>query len=499
VYRPAGTESIDDSQIGAGVGQVQYQGNWISAQGRDGEGDMQSTTSGASYDVRFEGTQALLYGDKGPDLGMETVSVDNGIANTVDLYSPNPQHDVLIFATPTVQSGLHTLVVRNTGRVDSNELTDGSGSFLGLVPSERVVVVPDNSLLVNSDFSTGDLTGWQGQWHPSYAGVEDGYPYDGTYDGYLHPQSNGDVGMDQTVTAPVTGTYTLTARGAIYGLPDRGGYSMIFFNKALFRAAHIPYPTSDWTWADFLRDAQKMTIVKDGKTVQWGFAGSGWWPYFGALVHEAGGNFINANETSGTVSSPATQAGLNFANDLAFKWHVTPTPVEAANFGANGPNIARGNIGMNMDSFWDIKTLYASLGQNLGMAPFPKDKTGGMETVGTGVAIAAQSKYIQADWDFLQWLSTPAGQRQIVINHEDMPATKYGLSLWIKTLPKGLSYSLLAPDAKDVFSPRIPPTWTQLQTVEGNDLTPFWDGKTTIAALAPKLDQDISGVLNSGQ
>jgi len=288
-------------------------------------------------------------------------------------------------------------------------------------------------------------------------------------------------------------------RGAIYGLPDRGGYSMIFFNKALFRAAHIPYPTSDWTWADFLRDAQKMTIVKDGKTVQWGFAGSGWWPYFGALVHEAGGNFINANETSGTVSSPATQAGLNFANDLAFKWHVTPTPVEAANFGANGPNIARGNIGMNMDSFWDIKTLYASLGQNLGMAPFPKDKTGGMETVGTGVAIAAQSKYIQADWDFLQWLSTPAGQRQIVINHEDMPATKYGLSLWIKTLPKGLSYSLLAPDAKDVFSPRIPPTWTQLQTVEGNDLTPFWDGKTTIAALAPKLDQDISGVLNSGQ
>jgi len=214
VYRPARTESIDDSQIGTGVGQVQYQGNWISAQGRDGEGDMQSTTSGASYDVRFEGTQALLYGDKGPDLGMETVSVDNGIANTVDLYSPNPQHDVLIFATPTVQSGLHTLVVRNTGRVDSNELTDRSGSFLGLVPSERVVVVPDNSLLVNSDFSTGDLTGWQGQWHPSYAGVEDGYPYDGTYDGYLHPQSNGDVGMDQTVTAPVTGTYTLTAECA---------------------------------------------------------------------------------------------------------------------------------------------------------------------------------------------------------------------------------------------------------------------------------------------
>lgn len=288
-------------------------------------------------------------------------------------------------------------------------------------------------------------------------------------------------------------------RGAIYGLPDRGGYSMIFYNKALFRKAHIPYPTSNWTWSDFLRDAQKMTIVQGGKTVQWGFAGSGWWPYYGALVHEAGGHFINADETNGMVSSPATQAGLNFANELAFKWHVTPTPDQAANFGANGPNFGRGNIGMNMDSFWDIKTLYGSLGQNLGMAPFPRDKMGGMETVGTGVAIAAQSKNVQADWQFLQWLSTPAGQRQIVINHEDMPATKYGLTLWIKTLPKGLSYDLLAPDASEVFSPRIPPTWNQLQTTEGNDLTPFWDGKISASALAPKMDQDIASTLTSGQ
>lgn len=287
--------------------------------------------------------------------------------------------------------------------------------------------------------------------------------------------------------------------GGIYALPDRGGFAMIFYNKTLFKKAHLAMPTSHWTWTQFLDDAKAMTIHKGSKTVQWGFAGSNWWPFYGSLVHQAGGHFINASETAGMISTPATEAGLNFANDLVWKWHVSPTPVQSADFGANGPNFGKGNFGMVMDSFWDISTWTKDLGDQVGMAPMPMDKMGGMETVGTGVGIARASKNITADWQFLQWLSTPASQKIIVTMHEDVPATKWALNLWVKSLPKGLSYATIAPDASEVFSPRIPPTWTQLQTVEGNDLTPFWDNKQTVSQLAAKMDPDIAQALANGQ
>jgi len=70
------------------------------------------------------------------------------------------------------------------------------------------------NLLSNPGFETGDLSPWLGEWNASLAGVEPNYPLMGVRDAYLHPTLLSDVAIYQTITAPSTKTYTLTAYAA---------------------------------------------------------------------------------------------------------------------------------------------------------------------------------------------------------------------------------------------------------------------------------------------
>jgi len=62
--------------------------------------------------------------------------------------------------------------------------------------------------------------------------------------------------------------------GKVYGVPALVDNLALVYNKKLFDAAGVPYPTADWTWADFRTAAQKLT---DSATKQygWGYVADG--------------------------------------------------------------------------------------------------------------------------------------------------------------------------------------------------------------------------------
>ncbi len=51
----------------------------------------------------------------------------------------------------------------------------------------------------------------------------------------------------------------LTFEGSIYALPFRSDIWILYYNKDLFDAAGVPYPTNDMTWAEFDSIARQMT------------------------------------------------------------------------------------------------------------------------------------------------------------------------------------------------------------------------------------------------
>jgi lysophospholipase L1-like esterase len=112
-----------------------------------------SSVTNASYQVPFHGTQVKLYGGQAPAHGIAAVSIDNGPETLVDTYSAARKDDVLLWSSPLLSAGQHTLKVRNTGLKNAN----ATGTF---VVGDRVDVIDGGvNLLSNAGFEKG-LGGW---------------------------------------------------------------------------------------------------------------------------------------------------------------------------------------------------------------------------------------------------------------------------------------------------------------------------------------------------
>jgi multiple sugar transport system substrate-binding protein len=120
-----------------------------------------------------------------------------------------------------------------------------------------------------------------------------------------------------------------------------------------------------------------------------------------------------------------------------------------------------------------------------------------MVTAGTGLAIASGSAHKNTAFKVIKFMTSAAGEMPIVTNHEDIPANKADVSAWVKTLPAGLSYKQMELSQQDIFSPRIPPQWNEMQTDISEDFTPLWDGTTTVKkateAATTKIDSILAG------
>ncbi|MCP3061227.1 Ig-like domain-containing protein [Myxococcus sp. K38C18041901] len=109
---------VNDAVEGTGLEQFQYTGTWQAGTGTGKylEDDHYASATGASYTVRFNGTQAKLYGSAASHHGIATVSLDNGTPVDVDFYAASRQEQKLLWTGPVLTAGNHTLTVTVSGR-----------------------------------------------------------------------------------------------------------------------------------------------------------------------------------------------------------------------------------------------------------------------------------------------------------------------------------------------------------------------------------------------
>lgn len=114
--------------------------------------------------------------------------------------------------------------------------------------------------------------------------------------------------------------------GSTYGLPWIAAPVVVFYNRALFDAAGLDYPTSDWTWDDFMEMGLALTqdTDDDGEIDQWGFIANGW-PPPQMFIWQAGGEMISEDFSESPIDSPEAIEGLEFYLDLAFNPEFSPS------------------------------------------------------------------------------------------------------------------------------------------------------------------------------
>jgi multiple sugar transport system substrate-binding protein len=288
-------------------------------------------------------------------------------------------------------------------------------------------------------------------------------------------------------------------KGEQYAIPDRGGYIVFYYNKTMFQKAGLPLPTEGWTWNQFVNDAKKLTIVKNGKTVQWGAAIDNWEPAIDSVTHSFGANTFNSAMTQSTMASPQYEDALQQYNDLVWKWHVSPSPQDYANLGQNVNRdalFAEGKTAMIWAGLWDIPSDVEG-GVSFGITDPPSGTAGApnMMAAGTGLAVSAQSHYQQIAFDVIKSMTSPAGEMKIVQNHEDIPAVLADIPAWSKTLPAGVSYDQLAAASNMIFTPEFPVSQVQALTAMQTDLYPFFEGSETVSKAAAKAATDVNQIL----
>src|SRR5947209_4525189 len=101
---------------------------------------------------------------------------------------------------------------------------------------------------------------------------------------------DGPDGIDRADFIPIIWD-SLRYRGRTYGMPQDINLRGLFYNRALFDRAHVPYPDASWTWDDLKRAADRLTIDAnhDGNPevvgLLCGWKGADWLPFY----YQAGG------------------------------------------------------------------------------------------------------------------------------------------------------------------------------------------------------------------
>jgi len=114
----------------------QYTGTWqVSSGSAKFLGDDHfSDVANNAYRVSFTGNQVKLYAAVAPWHGKAAVSVDGASETTVDFYSPSRVDQALVYTSPRLATGPHTVTVRVTGTKNTNS----TGT---VVPADRADVV----------------------------------------------------------------------------------------------------------------------------------------------------------------------------------------------------------------------------------------------------------------------------------------------------------------------------------------------------------------------
>jgi multiple sugar transport system substrate-binding protein len=162
--------------------------------------------------------------------------------------------------------------------------------------------------------------------------------------------------------------------GKRYGVPIFWDATILYYNKALFDKAGIPYPTADWTWADLAEAAGKLTIKEGNNTLQYGIAidysaQSG----FSNFVLQNGGKLFSEDRMRSVINSPEGREAIQVQLDMIHKYGYAPT-IQVLQETTKATLFQSGTVAMVTNHTGILKQWAEILGQNLGIAPLPRQK-----------------------------------------------------------------------------------------------------------------------------
>lgn len=199
--------------------------------------------------------------------------------------------------------------------------------------------------------------------------------------------------------------------GEQIALPFRSDFEILFYNKDLFDAAGVPYPTNDMSWEEYKEKALKVADPSKG--------------IYGTHYHTWLSTAVNY-----TVADGVNTLIDGEYSDLAYFYQIIQdledagacmpySEISAAGLHYSGA-FGNGNIAMMPMGYWYVATLINNIKdgtynvKNWGLASMPtKEGVKAGSTFGnlTGVMINKASANQDLAWDYVAWLCGEEGAK----------------------------------------------------------------------------------------
>ncbi len=189
--------------------------------------------------------------------------------------------------------------------------------------------------------------------------------------------------------------------GTQYGLPSSYSNVVLYYNKALFDAAGVEYPTAGWRWQE---EQAAATALTDPAAGVWGdYQPVSFHEFYKALA-QAGGEFLTADGSATAFNSPE---GVRAAQWLVSKpGAVMPTEADGAGTPDFDTDLFKaGKLAMWHSGIWMFGGLAEVDGLDWDIVVEPGDAQPASALFTNGVAVAASSKVPAEAQAFAQYLT----------------------------------------------------------------------------------------------
>lgn len=206
--------------------------------------------------------------------------------------------------------------------------------------------------------------------------------------------------------------------GKQYGMVESFSNVVLYYNKDLFDAAGVEYPTADWTWEDELEAAEKLTDAGNG--VYGTYAPLQFWEFYKTIAQN-GGSIFNEDKTEATVNSKENIEALQWMVDKVNKYNVTPSDEEMSGQ-SDGDLFTAGKIAMLRTGIWMMGTFQdASFEWDIAVEPGNTQKA--HHFFANGLAVSKDTDHPEEAWKWVKFMSASEDAAKIRVDSSwELPA-----------------------------------------------------------------------------
>ncbi|MCB0031253.1 MAG: sugar ABC transporter substrate-binding protein [Anaerolineales bacterium] len=275
-------------------------------------------------------------------------------------------------------------------------------------------------------------------------------------------------------------------QGELSCIPQNLSSLVVYYNKQIFDTAGLPYPTDDWTWAEFLATAQTLTLDLDGDGAidQFGLGTEPSIFRLAPFIWQNGGDLVDdpQNPTRLTLDTPEASEAMQWFVDLQVTHHVVPSAEEEAAEESES-RFQNGRLAMFLNSRRGVPTYRQIEGFDWDVAALPQNKQQAGILHADAYCMAAVAENKELVWQFIEFANSIDGQTIVAQSGRTVPSL----------MAVAESPAFLDPEARpqnsQVFLSTVPAirgvpimeTWVDIEVIAGDELERAFYGHATVA------------------